>query len=64
MDNNLLDDLIASIKEASTIKRKGVKASRVTELELPNIKEVIEKTGLSQNEFSARLHISPRPLQN
>jgi putative transcriptional regulator len=34
------------------------------ELELPDIKEVREKTGLSQNEFAARLHISPRTLQN
>jgi putative transcriptional regulator len=48
MDNNLFDDLVASIKEAGAIKRKEVKASRVTELELPDIKEVREKTGLSQ----------------
>jgi DNA-binding transcriptional regulator YiaG len=39
-------------------------ASRVTELNLPDIKEVREKTGLSQTEFAARLHISPRTLQN
>jgi hypothetical protein len=48
MDNNLFDDLVASIKEAGAIKREEVKASRVTELELPDIKEVCEKTGLSQ----------------
>ena len=46
MDNNLFDDLVASIKEAGAIKRKEVKASRITELELPDIKEVREKTGL------------------
>jgi putative transcriptional regulator len=62
MDNNLFDDLVASIKEAGAIKRKEVKASRVTELELPDIKEVRE-TGLSQNEFAARLHISPVPCK-
>lgn len=55
MDNNLFDDLVASIKEAGAIKRKEIKASRVTELELPDIKEVREKTGLSQSEFAARL---------
>lgn len=59
MDNNLFDDLVASIKEAGAIKRNEVKASRVTELTLPDIKEVREKTGLSQTEFAARLHISP-----
>ena len=64
MDNNLFDDLVASIKEAGVIKRNEVKASRVTELTLPDIKEVREKTGLSQTEFAARLHISPRTLQN
>jgi putative transcriptional regulator len=42
MDNNLFDDLVASIKEAGAIKRKE-EASRVTELELPDIKEVREK---------------------
>ena len=28
MDNNLFDDLVASIKEAGTIKRNEVQASR------------------------------------
>lgn len=36
----------------------------MTELEFPNIKEVREKTELSQSEFAARLHISHRTLQN
>mgnify|MGYP006980273642 CR=1 FL=1 len=44
MDNNLFDDLVTSIKEAGAIKRNEIKASRVTELELPDIKEVREKT--------------------
>lgn len=64
MDNNLFDELVASIKEAGAIKRNEIKASRVTELELPDIKEVREKTGLTQAEFAARLHISARTLQN
>ena len=64
MDNNLFDDLVASIKEAGAIKRNEIKASRVTELELPDIKEVREKTGFTQAEFAARLHISARTLQN
>ena len=45
MNNRLFDDLVASIKEASMIKRNEIKASRITELELPDIKEVREKTG-------------------
>jgi len=64
MDNNLFDDLVSSIKEAGVIKRKEIHISRVTELELPDIKEVREKTGLSQVEFASRLHISASTLQN
>ena len=52
------------MKEAGAIKCNEMKASRVTELELPDIKEVREKTGLTQAEFAARLHISARTLQN
>jgi DNA-binding transcriptional regulator YiaG len=62
MDNNLFDDLVASIKEAGAIKRKEVKASRVTELELPDIKEVREKTGLSQMNLLHR-HIQLVPAK-
>ncbi|EEY94609.1 NadS family protein [Acinetobacter johnsonii] len=64
MDNNLFDDLTASIKEAGAIKRNEITANRVTELKFPDIKEVREKTGLTQAEFAARLHISARKLQN
>lgn len=64
MDSNLFDDLVASIKEAGAIKRNEIKASRVTELKLPEIKEVREKTGLTQAKFAACLHISARTLQN
>lgn len=62
MDNNLFDDLVYSIKEAGAIKRKETHASRVTELELPDIKDGREKIGLSQIEFAACLHISARTL--
>ena len=37
-DNNLFDDLVSSIKQAGAIKGKEIQASRVTELELPDIK--------------------------
>ena len=49
MDNNLFDDLVASIKEAGAIKRNEVQGTRVTELELPDIKEVREKLGLTSS---------------
>ena len=46
MDNNLFDDLVASIKEAGAIKRKEIQASRMTELKLPDIKEVRDSSAL------------------
>lgn len=64
MDNSLFDDLVSSIKEAGAIKRKEIQASRRTQLELPDVKEVREKMGLSQVEFAACLHMSARTLQN
>ena len=64
MDNSLFDDLVSSIKEAGAIKRKEIQASQTTQLELPDVKEVREKMGLSQVEFAARLHMSARTLQN
>ena len=64
MENNLFDDLVSSIKEAGAIKRGEQAASRTFKVELPDVKAVREKTGLSQTEFALRLHISPRTLQN
>lgn len=64
MDSKLFDDLVGSIKEAGAIHRGEAQASRMFDVELPNVKLVREKTGLSQVEFAHRLHISPRTLQN
>ena len=49
MNNSLFDDLVSSMKEAGAIKRKEIQTSRVTELELPDIKEVREKNSLKPN---------------
>ena len=64
MDTQLFDGLVSSIQEAGAIKRREKSASRTFKLELPDVKSVREKTGLSQTEFANRLHISPRTLQN
>ena len=58
MDNNLFDHLVLSIKEAGAIKRDEIQASRITDLKLPDSKAVCEKMGLTQAEFSTRLHPS------
>jgi putative transcriptional regulator len=64
MDTQLFNELVGSIQEAGAIRRNEKVASRVFQVELPDVKSVREKTGLSQTEFANRLHISPRTLQN
>ncbi|MCG2574717.1 hypothetical protein LVY74_14295 [Acinetobacter sp. ME22] len=44
MNPQLFKDLIASIKETGAIQSKKVKASRITQLEWPDIKKSCVKT--------------------
>ena len=64
MDNQLFDELLASIKEAGAISRGELKPSRTFTYEIPDIKAIRKKTGLTQAEFAQKLQISPRTLQN
>lgn len=52
MDNNLFDHIVLSIKEAGAIKRDEIQASRITDLNLPDSKEVPKKMELTPTEFS------------
>jgi putative transcriptional regulator len=52
MDNSLFDHLVLSIKEAGAIKRDEIHASRITDLNLPDSKEVPKKMELTPIEFS------------
>ena len=64
MDKNLFNDLLTSFNEALEIKKGIKKPSRIFKLEAKNVKNIREKTGLSQNEFAHMIHISVRTLQN
>ena len=64
MDNQLFDELLASIKEAGAISRGELEPSRTFTYEIPDIKAIRKKTGLTQAEFAQKLQISPRTLQN
>ncbi|WP_230655933.1 NadS family protein [Psychrobacter sp. I-STPA10] len=64
MDNKLFDDLLSSLKEAGAIHRGELEPSRTFAYEIPDVKSIREKTGLTQVEFANKLHISPRTLQN
>ena len=64
MDKQLLDDIVASLNEAVAITKGETAPSRVFTYEMPNVKEIRAKTGLSQTEFAKKLHISFKTLQN
>jgi putative transcriptional regulator len=64
MNEELFQQLAASLKEGGTILRGKKKPARSTTLQWPDSKAVREKLGLSQNEFAALIGISPRTLQN
>lgn len=64
MDKEDFDLLFASAQEALSIAKGDKKPSRVFVVEVPDVKEIRDKTGLSQIDFAKRLCISPRTLQN
>jgi putative transcriptional regulator len=64
MDKQLFDDIVASLQEAAAITRGETAPSRVFTYEIPDVKEIRTKTGLSQIEFANKLHISFKTLQN
>ena len=64
MDNELFNELVASVKEMDKIA-KGKKApSRRFEFPEPEVKAIREKTGLSQGRFAMLIGVSKRTVEN
>jgi putative transcriptional regulator len=64
MNDELFQQLAASLKEGAAILRGKKKPARSTARQWPDAKTVRAKLGLSQNQFAALIGISPRTLQN
>ncbi len=64
MSNEFYDDLSTSLNQALTITKGDIEPSRKFIHEMPDIKSIRAKTGLSQQQFADKLNISPRTLQN
>lgn len=64
MEIEQFEKLVASVKEAGEIKAGRKTASRVYEINPPEIKTVREKLNVSQNEFALMIGVSVRTLQN
>lgn len=54
MDNNLFEELLQSVKEAGAIMRGEMPPSRVFVYEVSSVRQVREKTGLSQADFAKK----------
>jgi putative transcriptional regulator len=64
MNEELFQQLAASLKEGGAILRGKKKPARSTTLEWPDARTIREKLGLSQIQFATLIGISPRTLQN
>jgi putative transcriptional regulator len=64
MNDELFNELVASVQEGGAILRETKNPSRTFEAIDPNVAEIREEYGLSQAKFAAMLGISVRTLQN
>jgi putative transcriptional regulator len=64
MKDELFTELVASLREGGAILCGDQPASRVFSIEPPEIKDIRDGFGLTQDEFAALLGISVRTLRN
>lgn len=64
MNNEFYDDLSLSLSQALSIAKGELEPSRVFSYDVPDIKAIRAKTGLTQAQFADKLNISSRTLQN
>ena len=64
MDENEFNELLASVKEAGEVIHGKRKASRVTQVQIPDVSAIRSKFKLTQQKFAQLLGISTRTLQN
>lgn len=64
MDKELFEQLQQSMKEAVSIAKGEMQPSRVFTVNLPDVKAVREKTGLSQSVFASMIGVKVKTLQN
>jgi putative transcriptional regulator len=64
MKEELFNELLASVKEGGAILRGETAASRMFQVDGPNVRNIRANYNLSQSEFAALLGISIKTLQN
>ena len=63
MEDELFNELVASVKEAKQIMNNEIKPSRVFEYPDPDVKGIRQKLGLTQAIFAAFLGVSRKTIQ-
>ena len=64
MNDDLFNELVASVREGGAILRDEIEPARITEFDDPDVAAIRDEYGLSQTKFAALLGISVRTLQN
>lgn len=64
MNDNMFDELVASVREMDAITNNNAKASRTFEFPELKVKAVREKVGLSQQDFAMLIGVSKRTIEN
>ena len=64
MNDELFDELLASIREGGAILRGEAQPTRSFDMEAADVRSIREQYQLSQARFAALLGISPKTLQN
>lgn len=64
MDKNLFEELKQSLQEAVAISKGEMAPSRIFTVEIPDVRVVREKTGLSQAIFARLIGVKVKTLQN
>jgi putative transcriptional regulator len=64
MNNEMFNELLASVKEMDEIAKGKKTPSRRFEYPEPEVKAIRERTGLSQSRFAMLIGVSKRTLEN
>ena len=64
MNDQLFDELVQSVREMGAIARGEKQPARVTEISAPDVKQVRENLGFSQEEFARALRVSVGTIRN
>ncbi|VAW88967.1 Antitoxin to RelE-like translational repressor toxin [hydrothermal vent metagenome] len=64
MDNDMFNELLASVEEMEQITQGNKTPSRQFQFAEPEVKVIREKTGLSQSRFAMLIGVSKRTLEN